>query len=209
MLNCLSKKYLGFIGYTSAIAISLPMAIAAQALPKPSSFLARLPSQEQATLKAGNVILNGDNGRYIGRILITAPIDTVWKVLTDYDHFKDFIPGVVSSRIVENRGNQTIFEQVNLVKVLLFTQKSRLVVAATKQYPKQIDFRLKEGNIKALNGMWKLEPVSPNQVLVTHEVTFDPGNSVPRNLVFKIYKNTLTDSLKAIQQETKRRVVQR
>jgi ribosome-associated toxin RatA of RatAB toxin-antitoxin module len=209
MLNCFQKNYLRFMGYTSAIALSLPVALNAQALPKPGNFLTRLPAQEQTTLKAGNVVVTGDNGRYTGRVLITAPVDTAWKVLTDYNHFKDFLPGVVSSRILETNGNQTVFEQVNSVKVLLFTQKSRLVVAASNQYPKQIDFRLKEGDIQSLNGMWKLEPVSPSQVLITQEVTFDPGNSVPRGLAFNIYKNALGNSLKAIKKETERRFAQR
>lgn len=208
MLNCFQKNRLRFIGCTSAIALSLPIALNAQALPKPSNFLARLSSQEQTTLKAGNAVLSGDNGRYTGRVLVTAPIDTAWKVLTDYNHFKDFLPGVVSSRILETNGNQTVFEQVNSVKVFLFTQKSRLVVTASNQYPKQIDFRLKEGDIKSLNGVWKLEPISPSQVLITQEVTFDPGNSVPRGLVFNIYKNALANSLKAIKKETERRVAQ-
>jgi ribosome-associated toxin RatA of RatAB toxin-antitoxin module len=83
------------------------------------------------------------------------------------------------------------------------------VVIADKQYPKQIDFRLKEGEIKSLNGVWKLEPVSSSQVLVTQNVTFDPGNSVPRGLAFNIYKNALANSLKAIQQETERRFAHR
>lgn len=187
----------------------MPVALSAQALPKPGSSLSRLPSQEQTSLKAGNAVVSGDNGRYNGRVLVNAPVDTTWKVLTDYNRFKDFIPGVVSSRILETSGNQTVFEQVNSVRVFLFTQKSRLVVAASKQYPRQIDFRLKEGDIKSLNGVWKLEPISSNQVSITHEVTFDPGNSVPRSLVFKIYKNALADSLKAIKQETERRFAQR
>jgi len=208
MLN-FSQKNCPFMACTSAIALSLPVALSAQALPKPGSSLSRLPSQEQTSLKAGNAVVNGDNGRYIGRVLITAPVDTTWKVLTDYNRFKDFLPGVVSSRILETSGNQTVFEQVNSVKVFLFTQKSRLVVAASKQYPKQIDFRLKEGDIKSLIGVWKLEPVSSSQVLITQEVTFDPGDLVPRNLVFKIYKTALTDSLKAIKKETERRVAQR
>jgi len=209
MLNYFQKNRLRFMGCTSAIALSLPIALDAQALPKPSNFLARLPSQEQTTLKAGNIVLKGDNGRYTGRVLVTAPVNTVWQVLTDYNQFKNFLPGVVSSRILETKGNQTTFEQVNLVKVLLFTRKSRLVVTASNQYPKQIDFRLKEGDIKSLNGVWKLEPISPSQVLITQEVTFDPGNSVPRNLVFNIYKTTLADSLKAIKKETERRFAQR
>jgi ribosome-associated toxin RatA of RatAB toxin-antitoxin module len=213
MLNffqkCFQKNYHRLIGCTSALTLGLPIALPVHAVPLVKS-LSRLPSQEQTTLKAGNVVVNGDNGRYVGRVLVTAPVSTAWKVLTDYDQFKTFLPDVVSSRILETKGNQTTFEQVNLVKVFLFAQKSRSVVTAVKQYPKQIDFRLKEGdNIKSLNGLWKLEPVSSSQVLITQEVAFDPGDSVPRGLAFKIYKNALADSLKAIKQETERRVAQR
>ena len=209
MLNFFQKNCLRFVGYTSAIALGLPGTFAAQSLPKTGNFFTRLPSSEQTTLKAGNAVVNGDNGRYTGRVLVTAPVDTTWKVLTDYNRFKDFLPGVVSSRILETTGNQTVFEQVNSVKVFLFTQKSRLVVAASKQYPKQIDFQLKEGDVKSLKGVWKLEPISSSQVLITQEVTFDPGDLVPRSLAFKIYKNALADSLKAIKQETERRFAQR
>jgi ribosome-associated toxin RatA of RatAB toxin-antitoxin module len=141
--------------------------------------------------------------------LVTAPIDTVWQVATDYNNFKAFLPGVVSSRILSNQGNRVVFEQVNVVKVLLFSQKNRVVMIADKQYPRRIDFRLKEGEIKSLNGVWKLDPVSATQVLVTQNVTFDPGKSVPRGLAFRVYRNALMNSLKAIKQETERRFAQK
>lgn len=204
MLNC-PRNYRRLAGYTAAIALSLPVALTAQALPKSGNLLAQLPTQEQTVLKSGNIVLNGDNGRYTGRVLVTAPIDTVWQVVTDYDNFKNFLPGVVSSRVLTKKGNQIVFEQVNLIRVLLFSQQSRLVIIADKQYPGQIDFRLKEGEIKTLTGVWKFEPVSAKQVLVTQDVTFDPGNSAPRGLALKIYRNALADSLKAIKRETERR----
>lgn len=206
MLNRSQKSFLHFIGYPSAIALSVLMPLLVQALPKPSNALNRLLPQEQATLKTGNATVVGDNGHYIGRILVTAPINTTWNVLTDYDHFKNFLPGVISSQILETQGNRTVFEQVNQVKVLLFMQKSRLVVTAIKQYPQEISFQLKQGDIKSLKGVWKLEPVAPNQVLITQDVTFDPGNSITRSLAFTIYKNALGDSLKAIKQEIDRRL---
>lgn len=208
MLNCFPTNYRRIIGCTSAIALSVSLPLVGQAVPPTANFLTRLPVQEQTTLKAGDVVVAGENGHFTGRVLVTAPVDTAWNVLTDYDHFKDFLPDVVSSRILETKGNETIFEQVNKVRVLLFTQKSRLVVAAAKQYPQQIDFQLKEGEIKALKGLWKLEPVAPNQVLITQDVTFDPGDSVTRGLAFTIYKSALADSLKAIKQETERRAAQ-
>lgn len=208
MLNPV-QTYQRFIGYTPALLLSLTGALASQALPTPSNVLAQFPTQEQITLKAGNVFLTGENGHYIGRILVTAPMDTAWNVVTDYNHFKDFLPGVVSSHILAAQGNRIVFEQINVVKLLLFSQKSRLVVIADKQYPRQIDFRLKEGEIKSLNGIWKLDAISSSQVLITQDVSFDPGNSAPRGLAFNIYKNALVASLKAIRQETERRFAHR
>ncbi|UBF29795.1 SRPBCC family protein (plasmid) [Kovacikia minuta CCNUW1] len=206
MLNRRRKNYFHFIGYTSAIALSVLMPLSVQAVPQSGNVLNRLLPQEQATLKAGNAVVTGENGHYVGRILITAPVSITWNVLTDYDHFKNFLPGVISSQILETQGNRTVFEQVNQVKVLLFTQKSRLVITAVQQYPQEISFQLKQGEIKSLKGLWKLEPVAPNQVLVTQDVTFDPGNSISRGLAFTIYKNALVDSLNAIKQEVGRRV---
>lgn len=209
MLRYLQKNHRLFIAYASAIALSLAIPFTAIAVLQPNDSFTQLPGQEQTTLKAGRVVLTGEKGHYKGRVLVTAPMDTAWKVLTDYDHFNNFLPNVVSSRILQNNGDQTVFEQINIVKVFLFTQKSRLVIAASKHYPNQINFQLREGEIKSLDGLWRLEPISSNQVLITQDVTFDPGSSVPRNLVFNLYKNALADSLKAIKQETERRSAQR
>lgn len=207
MWNCLLTQAGSLLGAATAIALSLtsPMAAEAQSAATPRPGLAQLPTQTQTTLKAGQVVVSGENGQYTGHVLVTAPVDVAWKVLTDYEHFKDFLPGVVASRILSTAGNETVFEQVNSVRLLLFTQTSRLVIAATQQYPQQIKFHMQQGQIKSLNGIWQLEPVNTKQVLITQKVQFDPGNAAPRGIAFNIYKNTLVDSLKAIKKETEKR----
>lgn len=207
MLGYFPKNHRLVIGYASVIALSLFVPLTANAVPQSNASLTQLPGEEQTTLKAGRVVLTGEQGHYTGRVLVTAPLNTAWNVLTDYDHFKNFLPGVVSSQILQNKGDQTIFEQINVVKVFLFTKKSRLVIASSKHYPNQIDFQLrsKSDDIKSLNGLWRLDLISSNQVLITQDVTFDPGSSAPRDLAFNIYKNALENSLTAIKQEIERR----
>ncbi len=206
MFDHFVKKY-SVVGLCAAMAFGSMMPLAA-AVPSGGTALTRLTTQEQARLQAGEAVVTGENGRYVGRILIPAPLDAVWTVLTDYDRFQEFLPDVVSSRILETQGDRIVFEQVNQVRVLLLTQKSRLVITALKQYPKEINFQLKEGNIKSLKGVWKVDTLPSQQILVTQEVTFDPGDAVPRGLAFAIYKNALGNSLKAIRQETERRLAQ-
>lgn len=192
-------------GFLSAIAltttINLVTLFPIQAASNP---VAQLPAQEQTTLRSGRVILTGDNGQYICRVLVTAPVATVWKILTDYNNFENYFPNVASSQILEVKGNRKIFEQVYLIQALIFSKRSRVRIASTETYPRQIDFNLVEGDVKALKGTWRLEPVSSNQVLVTHQVTVDPGSD-NRALFFGIYEDTLEKTLQAVKQRSEQR----
>ncbi len=171
--------------------------------------LNQLPAQEQSALQAGDATVTGSNGQFTGRVLINASAPDVWQVLTDYDNFERFFPNVENSRLLESANNRSVFEQINVVQVFLFTQRSRIVVASTESYPQQIDFLLVEGDLETLQGTWQIEPVSssPDQVLITHQVSVEPnqGGAV-RNVFFNIYQNVLEDTLAALKQEAERRI---
>src|SRR6185295_20195222 len=46
------------------------------------------------------------------RALLDAPLDVVWRTLTDYDRLAEFIPGMRRSRVVERRGAVAVVEQL-------------------------------------------------------------------------------------------------
>jgi len=171
----------------------------------------RLPVQERVALRQGRVVLTGERGEYTGRILVKAPIATAWEVLTDYNNFQDFLPNVARSQVLESNGNSLVFEQVNIIRVFIFTQKPRVKIAAKLTEPQQITFSVIEGDVDSLEGVWRLEPVSPypgappDRVLVTNQVTVDPGNISTRDLFFSIYKKSTLDTLAAIKQEIEKR----
>ena len=165
-----------------------------------------LPAPEQTALRQGRVFLTGAQGQYTGRILVSAPMATVWKVLTDYDNFERFFPNVEASQLLESNGNQKVFEQVNVIRAFIFDRKARVRISTTETYPQQIAFRLVDGDLKSLEGDWQLEPVSPNQVLITHHVNVDPGSDF-RDLFFSLYEESLENTLKALKQEIEKRAV--
>ena len=171
------------------------------------SYLDPIPAKQQVNLKEGQVIVTGSEGQYTGRLLVEAPLITAWAVLTDYDNFARFLPHISKSQLLESNGNRKVFEQVNIAKVFLFTKKARVRIEATETYPQQIAFRVIEGDVKSLQGVWQFEALS-NQVLIDHQVSVDPG-SENRNLFFKIYKNNLEDTLEALIKEIKRRSLTR
>ena len=172
----------------------------------PDISFAQTIEPEQATLNAGKPLLTGQDGQYIGKILINASAEKAWEVLTDYNHFSKFLPSVTSVKILESKGNQKVYEQVNTVQVLVFTQTSKVTIAATETIPSLITFQLQSGDsLKSLQGSWQIEPISTNQILVTNQVNVEPIASMPRDIFFGIYSENLTKTLAALKQETERR----
>lgn len=172
-----------------------------------------LPLEQRVALRKGEVIFLGEKGEYTCRILTNSSIEDAWQVLTDYENFSKFLPGVQSSELIEQTGDRTVFEQVNKVKTLVFSIEARLQIANTETYPQQIAFEAIDGDIKTLKGKWTLEPVSPypsapaDQVLLTHKVVVEPNKSLSDEIFFKIYENRLEETLSAIKQETEKRSI--
>jgi ribosome-associated toxin RatA of RatAB toxin-antitoxin module len=170
--------------------------------PLQNPLLRALTESERASLNTGMPILSGEEGKYTVKILVNANSDRVWKVMTDYNSFPKFLPTVTAIKILENNGNQKVYEQVNTVQVLIFSQSSRVVIASTETYPSLISFQMREGDsIASLKGTWKIDSISPTQVLLANQVTVEPGASVPRDFFFNLYGENLTKTLSALKQE--------
>ncbi len=214
------RSSLKLTGKLSAIALLLavPAAFVSNANPSTAasataaslhsmkSTLDDLSAQDKAILESGQVTIESDdNGQFTGRVLVNASMPEAWQVLTDYDNFEQFLPHIENSRLLETNGDRNQFEQINVVPILPFvTSRSTIVIESTEHYPQRVDFNLVEGDLDALQGVWSLEPIG-DQVLVTHQVSIDPGSGSPKGIFFSTYRNVLEDSLGAAKVEAERR----
>ena len=165
----------------------------------------KLSPQEQIDLNQGKVILKGQQGEYTGQVLATGNLDSAWSVLTDYENFSNFLPNVASSKVIDTRGNQKIFEQVSIVDLWLFTEQSTLQISAIDTQKQKIDFQMVKGDLKNLQGTWQLEQVTDNQILITHTVRVQPKSTTEKPLFFGFYESSLEATLEAISQEITKR----
>ena len=171
----------------------------------------QLPVLERVALREGEVIVTGEKGVYTCRLLVNGSVDTAWQVLTDYNNFELFLPGVTESELLETNGDRKIFEQINRIQTFIFSKKARVRMAITESYPKKIAFNFLDGDLDTLDGTWLLEPVSPypsaapNQVLITHQVNVEPNSIPSRSFFYNIYENTLEKTLAAIKEEVEER----
>ena len=125
----LGKKIVTKISAGSAMFMAISIACCTPTLPARAGLfdgpVDRLPSVQRDSLRKGQTVVTGNNGKYVARVLLNASPDAVWRVLTDYANLYKFIPNMTSSRIIENRGSRKVIEQVDSRQVFLVSIVSR------------------------------------------------------------------------------------
>ena len=215
-LQKLAKKIIMKLSRGSAVVMAILIACCTPALPVRAALfdgaVDRLPSSvERDSLRKGQTVVTGEQGKYVARVLVTASPQIVWQTLTDYANLYKFIPNMTSSKILESRGNRKVIEQIDSRQVFLISITSRTKLAIQETAQKQIDFRLIDGDLAKMEGYWKIEPVStaprrpPTQVLITYTVNAQPNSSTPADAFYGIFKEALGGTLQAIKKEIKSR----
>jgi ribosome-associated toxin RatA of RatAB toxin-antitoxin module len=139
-------------------------------------------------------------------VIAKGDLPVIWKVLTDYDNFEKYMPNVVESKLLENRGNYKVFEQVQVFQLLTFSRKAKVKIVVNEDYPKQIKFKVVEGEVKSLQGSWQIDSMGSNKYLITHQVSVEPDiqSSFNRGLFFTVYEDTVEKTLGVVSQESAR-----
>ena len=209
------RKLITKISSSSALVMAISLACFTPALSVQASLfdsaVDRLPSIQRNSLRNGETVVTGEKGKYVARVLVKASPKVVWQVLTDYANLSKFIPNMTSSKIIENRGDRKVIEQVDSRQVFLVSVVSRTRLAIQETNQKQIDFRLVDGDLAKMEGYWKMELVSeiprrpPTQVLITYTVNAQPKSSTPTEAFYSIFKSALDDTMQAIKNEIRNR----
>ncbi|QGZ40539.1 ribosome-associated toxin RatA of RatAB toxin-antitoxin module [Pseudoduganella flava] len=90
---------------------------------------------------------------------VQAPLPVVWRILTSYDRMEEFVPDLVSCRVLSRNGNEVIIEQFGNARFLFMSRSIHLIVRATEQPMSSIDIDLISGDMKHYESRWELVPV--------------------------------------------------
>ncbi|WDD32841.1 SRPBCC family protein [Nostoc sp. UHCC 0926] len=102
------------------------------------------------------------------KVQIPQPVEQIWKVLTDYEALPDFLPNLAMSRLIEHPNGGIRLEQVGSQRLLNFNFWARVVLDLEECFPKEINFRMVEGDFKGFSGSWCLEPYSLGEYVGTN-----------------------------------------
>ena len=138
------------------------------------------------------------------RATIDAPLDLVWQTLTDYDHLADFIPGMRSSQVVERRGSTVVVEQIGEVRFLFITYPIEVTLASTGRPPYTLEVSVVKGNLKRLDGAYRIEPQGPGRVLLTWNGTIE-ALLMPPLIGEMLMRSNVEDQFRGMVREIDRR----
>jgi ribosome-associated toxin RatA of RatAB toxin-antitoxin module len=166
------------------------------AIPTDARAAAGLSKTQLLRLKKGEILVNvrqkGDlpRGMVEAVILIEAPAENIWRIMTDCREIPTFVPGLEACRVLDSGQNWEIIR--HQVKWIWFLPKFVYVFRADYKPNRKIDFVRIQGDLREMKGTWRLTPLDrDNQTLVSYSVFLDPGFFVPQWLVRRSLKADL------------------
>lgn len=85
---------------------------------------------------------------------------TAWRVLTDYDRYGEFVPGVLSSRVVDRRGTTVTVEQSDEVALWLLRMPLRVTYTIREFPPNRVQSRAAISALPPLESSYVLTPIA-------------------------------------------------
>ncbi|WP_164018808.1 type II toxin-antitoxin system RatA family toxin [Pyxidicoccus trucidator] len=126
-------------------------------------------------------------------IVINAPVEKVFDVITQYDRYPEFLPEVKEVRAANRQGNTLeLHYKVDVVKTIRYS------IRVTEERPKRMAWSFIEGEMMKDNkGSWVLEPEGEGKTRATYNVEMALGLLVPKAVVNALVDTSLPKMLEA------------
>jgi coenzyme Q-binding protein COQ10 len=126
-------------------------------------------------------------------IVINAPPEKVFDVITNYDRYGEFLSEVKRVWTSERQGNQVkVHYEVNVVKTIRYT------ILAKEERPLRMTWTFIEGEVMKDNkGSWVLEPEGEGRTKATYTVEMALGPLVPKAIINGLVDQSLPRMLEA------------
>ena len=146
----------------------------------------------------------GDALEVVCRALLEAPLELIWQTLTDYAHLAEFIPGMSLSRVVSKSGPVSIVEQVGAARFLFVSIPIEVTLSSTERPPYAIDASLLKGNLKRLEGAYRISPQPGGRMLLSWSGMIE-AESMPPLIGEMLLRSSIEDQFRGMVREIQRR----
>ncbi|MBN1960663.1 MAG: SRPBCC family protein [Deltaproteobacteria bacterium] len=123
-------------------------------------------------------------------ILINAPIECVFNIITDYENYSDFLPDM-KSVTVESRKDGIALVRFEIELIMRVSYTLRLV----EEPPRRLSWTLHYAKMISLNnGSWELEP-KDDKTLARYALEVKLRGLIPKSVSTRLLGTTLPDML--------------
>jgi carbon monoxide dehydrogenase subunit G len=147
---------------------------------------------------------HGPSFRVQAAATVAATLDTVWQVLTDYDHLPEFIPGLTSSVTRLRSGHRALVEQTGEARFLFFSFPIEVRLDVSESPGESISSRGVGGNLKRMSGRYDMERSGDN-ILVRYRGELEPDFALPRFIGSLAVRSMVEEQFTAMVAEIERR----
>lgn len=126
-------------------------------------------------------------------IVINAPVEKVFDVITQYDKYAQFLSEVKEVRTSDRKGNEVnVHYKVDVMKTIKYS------ILVKEERPTRMSWSFIEGEfMKDNKGSWVLEPAGEGKTKATYTVEMALGALVPKTIVNALVETSLPKMLDA------------
>lgn len=157
-----------------------------------------VPTEDEwARLRDGEILvrdtrLDEAGGAALALAIYHVDVEGLWATIGDCAANERFVRGLRRCEVLEETPTRAVTQQrlkaFSLLPTLDYTFET------VREPYRWIRIRLREGELKALEGSWRFQPLPEGQgVLVAHDVRVQPGFPVPRWLARRAVHRDLAD----------------
>ncbi|WP_025917459.1 SRPBCC family protein [Herminiimonas sp. CN] len=124
-----------------------------------------------------------------------------WQVLTDYDRLHEFVPNLLSSRLLERSGPEATIEEVGRIGFFILSRQIHMVVRVTEHPFSTLDAVLVAGDMKHYATHWELAPATQDGASgtrINYSGMVEPDFFVPSLLGAALMRSDVRRMLEAI-----------
>ncbi len=148
---------------------------------------------------------SGGTRRLAAQLTTSASFDSLWNVLTDYDRLNLYIPNLLSSKKIYQKGNNVHLKQVGAQDFLgiKFSAEVTMDLFEDKKLG-LLKFNLIKGDFRKFEGSWKVQKIkdtSKNSLI--YDLTVQGCQWMPIGMIEKRLKRDLSENLIAVDRQAK------
>ncbi len=143
--------------------------------------------------------------RLAAQLTTSASFDSLWSVLTDYDRLNLYIPNLLSSKKIFQKGNNVHLKQVGAQDFLGMKFSAEVTIDLFEDKALGLlKFNLIKGDFRKFEGSWKIQNIkntSTNSLI--YDLTVQGCKWMPIGMIEKRLKKDLSENLIAVDRHAK------